>query len=322
MKTQIDSFEGGCVETDLLPSQEVSPDSPKYIICLLSRDFNQHWFDFLKTFNCPENYSIYMVIDRNPDKEENVDIVVDSPSLHTDQPFLPEDLSKSKIKIVQVSDRFCIQNKYYKSSSCTNLKDIVAWDKALCFFNFPSQATENWSSPSLRSGESLNSSTLHSEEGLKYDYIWFFEDDVFFHNLDAILNIDAKYPTSDFLSAFHEINADGNIYNGWNHWCNVVNKIKTPWAHSLVSASRLSSRLMEKIDEYVKNNNSLMFIEALFSTLSLHNGFKVDNPEELATSITYDKKWNIGDIVDKRKIYHPLKKIEEHKLYRENKDES
>jgi hypothetical protein len=30
--------------------------------------------------------------------------------------------------------------------------------------NFPSQATENWSSPSLRSGEALNLSTLRSDK--------------------------------------------------------------------------------------------------------------------------------------------------------------
>jgi hypothetical protein len=200
-----------------------------------------------------------------------------------------------KINIVQVSDELCIQSKYYKSSSCTNLKDIVAWDKALYFF------------------------TRYETD---YDSIWFLEDDVLFYDLNTIQKIDAKYPSSDLLSSFHEINESGNIYNGWNHWCNVVNRIATPWAHSLISASRLSRRLMERVDEYVNNNNSLMFIEALFSTLALHNNYLVDNPEELASSITYDKKWSIEEMTDKNKIYHPLKKIEEHEMYRKRMGET
>ena len=73
---------------------------------------------------------------------------------------------------------------------------------------------------------------------------------------------------------------------------------------------------MKKVDEYVINNDSLMFIEALFSTLALHNNYIVDNPIELSSTITYDKKWTIEEMVDKSKIYHPLKKIEEHEMYR------
>jgi hypothetical protein len=73
---------------------------------------------------------------------------------------------------------------------------------------------------------------------------------------------------------------------------------------------------MKKVDEYVINNDSLMFIEALFSTLALHNNYIVDNPIELSSTITYDKKWTIEEMLDKSKIYHPLKKIEEHEEYR------
>lgn len=270
----------------------------KKIICILTRDFNKYWFNFLKTFKCPSNYSIYIIIDKfeSPTSESNTNIIVQSfftvlrdsseRSIEKDQFAVA---CEGKIKLVQISDHLCIQSKYYKSSSCTNLKDIVAWDKALYYFTCCEK---------------------------NYEHIWFFEDDVFFYNLDTILNIDTKYPNSDLLSAFHEVNETGNIYNGWNHWCNVTGRIRTPWAHSLISASRLSRRLMEKVDEYVKNNNSLMFIEALFSTLALHNNYIVDNPIELASSITYDKKWTMEEMKDKSKIYHPLKKIEEHEMYR------
>jgi hypothetical protein len=322
-----------------LPEQSTDK-SPQYIICILSRDFNPHWFKFLQTFECPANYNICMVIDKNPEKQDIVDTAIqccsmnDTPSSNTEESRdLPERSDgdtlnyKKKINIIQVSDRVCIKSKYYKSSSCTNLKDIVAWDKALCFFNhislyyrnslesiFPIESNEGFH----RSEAEVNPHLpQHSKvNGKMYDYIWFFEDDVFFHNLNTILNIDAKYPSSDLLSAFHEKNESGNIYNGWNHWCNVVNRIPTPWAHSLISACRMSFRLMQKVDNYVKNNSSLMFIEALFSTLALHNNYIVDNPIEMASTITYDKKWNIDDITDESKIYHPLKKTEDHEMYR------
>ena len=284
----------------------------KRIICILTRDLNSYWVEFLINIlvKKEEIYEIYMVIDKNPDltfleeaSPEQSDASSKNVKYLTKTILFSEDNvhvlhsgdTSAKINIVQVSDELCIQSKYYKSSSCTNLKDIVAWDKALYFF------------------------TRYKTD---YEFIWFLEDDVLFYDLNTIQNIDAKYPFSDILSSFHEINESGNIYNGWNHWCNVVNRITTPWAHSLISASRLYRRLMEKVDEYVRNNNSLMFIEALFSTLALHNNYLVDNPEELASSITYDKKWDIEEMTDINKIYHPLKKIESHKMYRKKMGET
>jgi hypothetical protein len=143
-------------------------------------------------------------------------------------------------------------------------------------------------------------STLEKE----FKYVWFLEDDVFIMSEKVITNIDEKYPESDLLTAFHEINENGDVHNGWNHWVNVIHRIGTPWAHSLVAASRLSRRLLKEVDLYLGDRH-LMFIEALFNTLALHRGFKVDNPIEMST-ITYDTKWD-KDYIDIAKIYHPMK---------------
>jgi inorganic pyrophosphatase len=241
-------------------------------ICLLTRYYNQDWIDFLKTFS--DHYDIYMVIDDNS-KNPSFDNMVDN--------------ENNKIKLVQIEDKLCYESNYCKSSISSNLKDLVAWDRALYYFNRVCQK--------------------------KYRNIWFIEDDVFLCSEKMLLNIDTRYSNSDLLSSFHEINETGNIREGWNHWVNVVNRIGTPWAHSLVCICRLSSRLLDRVDEYIQDRH-LLFIEALFNTLCLHNGYKVDNPEEISDkSIHFNKKWTMDDI-HKGKIYHPIKEVYLHSYIR------
>jgi len=220
--------------------------------------------DFLKTFT---EYDLFMVVD---DNTTIYDSVIDN------------------VTIIQIPDNVCIKNNYYKSSCWSNLKDIVAWDRALYYFN---------------------------RVNTKYDHVWFVEDDVFIMCERVLHSVDEKYPHSDLLSAFHEINETGDVNQGWNHWINVIHRIGTPWAHSLISCARLSNRLLKRIDEYVGDRH-LMFIEALFNTLALHNGYVVDNPDEIKNTITYNTQWN-RDELDVTKIYHPLKKMEDHVYIRE-----
>jgi hypothetical protein len=237
----------------------------KIALCVLTRNYNIKWIDFLSNF---KNHDVFLVID---DNSKIYDEIIEN------------------VNIVQVPDEVCISTNYYKSSCWSNLKDIVSWDRALYYFN---------------------------RVKTDYQHVWFLEDDVFIMSEKVIDKINEKYTDSDLLCAFHEINQNGDIHHGWNHWVNVIHRIGTPWAHSLISASRLSRRLLEKVDNYVSDRH-LMFIEALFNTLSLHYNFKVDNPDELKDTITYDKKWNRDDI-DELKVYHPFKNIEDH-LYIRNK---
>jgi hypothetical protein len=196
---------------------------------------------------------------------------------------------KEKIKIIQIEEQECIQNNYYKSSCWTNLKDVISWDKALYYFNRICPK--------------------------KYDNIWFIEDDVFLKNEQMLVDIDNKYTHSDLLCAFNEINETGNTRQGWNHWINVVHRIGTPWAHSLICICRLSRRLLDRVNDYVSDRH-LLFIEALFNTLSLHYGYKIDHPPEISEgSIHFNKKWEMGEL-EEDKIYHPIKQVYLHSYIR------
>lgn len=234
-------------------------------LCILCRDYNTIWINFLKRFS--SNYDIYYFIDNNyikyPEKEEN-------------------------IHLIQIDNEICYKTNYYKSSSWTNLNDVISWDKALYYFN------------------RVNTRNSH---------IWFIEEDVFFTNENILLNIDKQYNTADLLCSFHEINATGDIRQGWNHWINVIHRIGTPWAHSLISICRLSRRLLDKIDGYVQDRH-LMIIESLFNTLAEHNKFIIQHPVEMRETITYNSVFDISKI-DFTKIYHPIKKIEVHSKLRE-----
>lgn len=235
----------------------------KNAVCILSRYYNQNWINFLKTF---KHYDIYFVVDDNTVFFKSV---------------------INKITIIQIDDEICRNANYYKSSSWSNLKDVVSWDKALYYFN---RINKN------------------------YDNVWFLEEDVFLHNEDLLLKMDDEYNNCDLLCAFNEINETGDIRAGWNHWVNVIHRIGTPWAHSLISICRISRRLLTKVDDYLKDRH-FMFIEALFNTLAIQNNYSINHPYELKSTITYNKLW-VYDEIEPDKIYHPIKKVEDHTIIR------
>ena len=235
-------------------------------LCILCRSYNETWINFLKSF---KNYYIFMVIDDNTT-------------------IYPKQIDN--VFIIQVSNEDCMKSNYYNSSTVSNMKHIVAWDRALYYFN------------------------TRIDPFYKFHHVWFLEDDVFLMNEDVLLKIDEKYPQSDLLTAFHDVNETGDISTGWNHWVNVNNQIKTPWAHSLVSASRLSYVVLSHVHQFVKDR-PLLFIEALFSTLAHQDQRIIDHPDELKDTITYDKIWDRDDL-DVTKIYHPFKNMEDHEYIR------
>jgi hypothetical protein len=228
------------------------------------------------------NYSEYWIDFLKKFKNHDVFLVIDNNDILYDSQI-------NGVNIIQIPNETCIQSNYWKTSCWSNLPNLVAWDRSLYYFN------------------RINTS---------YEHVWFLEEDVFVMNERVIDTIDTNYPDSDLLVPFHDVNESGDIHHGWNHWVNVIHRIGTPWAHSLVAASRLSRRLLDEVDNYLKDRH-FMFIEALFSTLAHHNNLKIDHPEELKTTITYDGKWN-PNYIDISKIYHPMKNIEEHKYIREH----
>jgi len=255
------------------------------------RTINNDWTDFV-LHNDFSNYDVYFMVDENPKQPaENGDIFIEYLYKKNSKENSEEKHTKNTdIQIIQIRDTLCKQNNYYNSSVASNLKEIVAWDKALFYFG-------------------------HIIVG-KYDNIWFLEDDVFLSSPELLLRMDHQHTECDLLCSFHEINNDGKLWgNGvWNHWVNVEGKISLPWSHSLISVCRMSQRLLGRIDEYV-NNRPLMFIESLFTTLSLHNNYCIVTPDELST-ITYDHHWDENEIINPHKIYHPVKNTSIHSFLR------
>lgn len=146
-----------------------------------------------------------------------------------------------------------------------------------------------------------------------YKYVWFIEDDVYIPTFRVLEEMDAAYPDSDLLSASHAINEKGST-NDW-HWdTQAKGKIRAPWANSMVCATRISRRLLKEIDAYATESGHLLFIELFFNTLALQNGYRVDTPPQLRT-ILYREDWDIQG-VDRKHLFHPVKKQEDHPLYR------
>jgi hypothetical protein len=161
-------------------------------------------------------------------------------------------------------------------------KLITGWEKAIYYF-----------------------STINTT----YKHMWFFEDDVFFHNEDVLLNIDSKYIDSDLLSAPYQ--AKNN--RSW-HWDKITIKFPEPYYNAMVCSVRMSSMLLSYIKDYTKNHNTLFFLEALFPTICKKYTLKYDTPAEF-NNITFNNTINRIDI-NKTNLYHPVKDIQKHIYYR------
>ena len=71
----------------------------------------------------------------------------------------------------------------------------------------------------------------------------------------------------------------------------------------------MSKQLLFHLNEYVKENKKLCFIEALFPSLSHRHNLIYQLCDEFS-ELHWRKDWNISDF-DRTKIFHPLKNIEQ-----------
>jgi len=191
----------------------------------------------------------------------------------------------TKIHIIQIPNTTCKNSGFIDMNFCIN-KKISGREKAVYYFSHINQ---------------------------NYSKVWFLEDDVFFYNEQTLLNIDSKYPESDLLTNFYKENLTGHK-NDWN-WPNVHIKIPPPYYYAMVCAVRISKTLLSKIKDYATTYNTLFFLEALFPTLCKYNNLIYDTPEEL-TTVTYREKYST-ELINKVNIYHPVKGIKQHVVYRQ-----
>ena len=151
-------------------------------------------------------------------------------------------------------------------------------------------------------------------------YVWFLEEDVFVPTVDTIWQIDkqdgatatAAKGTVDLLVSEHTIVTSESVTAGLWHWPHVLatikNKIGLPLAKGMICAIRCSPALLKEVASYAALNKSLFLDEALFNTLALQAGLRVQVCEALRHTIKWCYNWTVASM-DTEHLYHPVKCI-------------
>ncbi len=197
---------------------------------------------------------------------------------------IPGDLSKKypNVKFIWIPDEVCLQNNYTNSDYV--FKPIVATDRAYYYFG---------------------------RENAKYDYVWFIEDDVWFNSMDNLKRLDQKYTTADLIVPGE---AEHTPDDKWPHWHQIQNRLPQPWSHWIICACRISRKLLQKMDDLVKEQESLIYKEIMFHTLAKQNKMEIRTPEELKNVTWKDDVLNMPH--KDGYLYHPIKNVDMHKKMR------
>jgi hypothetical protein len=187
------------------------------------------------------------------------------------------------INFIQIEDIKCNLNGYIDTNFILN-KLISGWDKALYYFGV---------------------------ENNNYDFVWFIEDDVFFYNESTLLKIDNQYINNDLLSNKIDENTNGDK-NTWL-WSKINIQYSPPYYNGMMCAVRFSTRMIECINNYAKEKNTLFFLEALFPTIAIKNNLNYNNPNEL-NNIYYRNDFKEEFI--NNNLYHPVKNLDDHIYFR------
>jgi hypothetical protein len=189
----------------------------------------------------------------------------------------------SNLNFFQINNNICTSKGYINSSTMGLKKLVSGWDKALYLFNI-----------------------FHLRN--KYNYVWLFEDDVFFYNEKTIEDIDKKYPYYDLLANCDFQEGDLKTWV----WSGLKINLSPPYYSGMVCASRLSNRLLQAINDYAMKNKKIFFVEAFLPTITKHYNLTYFQPSEL-TSVVYRCDWEKEkEKINKENIYHPIKEIKKH----------
>jgi hypothetical protein len=224
---------------------------------------------------CMKTYNFFKDLQLRSDYE--VYIVVDD-NTH----FLPP----TPVKIIQLDNGIC-EKEGYKSSVLTLDNCACSRDKALYYFN---------------------------KNQIKYDFIWFVEEDVFIPSIQTLVDIDIKYPTQDLLVPSNTVIHEKETIWHWEHVYKQI-QIDLPYAHAMISAIRCSKQLVDSIGAYAEKYKNLFLDEALFNTIAIHSNLTIESIDELST-VVYRREWQISEM-DMKHLYHPIKDIEFQYLYRD-----
>jgi hypothetical protein len=179
-------------------------------------------------------------------------------------------------------------------------------------------------------------------------HCWLIEDDVFLADPATLLKLDRANPEADLLvgsarTVLHQSEATSGS-NGWPWFQGVpVGRLPLPWAHGMVCAMRISQRMIAAVAAFVQQHSAALerrnafrrraatvgarlrlpqslverigrehypFIEFIFHTLALHNGYQVTVAEELR-GILWRHDWRVEEMRPDH-LYHPVKAIADH----------
>ena len=204
------------------------------------------------------------------------------------------------LNFVQLSEQQCINNGFQNVNYIGVKKVVSGWDKALLVFSVIIP--------------------------LKYDHVWFIEDDVFFLKEQLLKNLDTKYPNQDLVANCDfdktKVTTNKSISNDWL-WSNIDIQIEKPYYAGMMCITRMSRSLLQSIRWYAATYTSLFFLEALFPTITSHFSLSYVQPTELET-VTYrdvffdeTSEYFNGDL-DRvgTHIFHPIKDLNKHKELR------
>jgi len=191
------------------------------------------------------------------------------------------------IKFILLDNNLCLLNGYKNLNFITFKKYVTGWDKAIYYFT-------------------------NCED--KYDFVWFFEDDVFFFSDQILLDIDNKYINQDILCNCDFKEANLNIWL-WNKIKN--NYYNKPYYNGMMCIVRLSNLYLSKIKEHVNKYKTMFFLEAFYPIIAKkYNMSIIISPDEFST-VTYRDYFKVKFIIEnKNKLYHPIKNIEAHSYLR------
>jgi hypothetical protein len=215
----------------------------------------------------------------------DVHIVVDD-----DRYSIPTDTA-SDIQFLQFDETVCLKYGFLTGNTFGTDKDCSAWDKALYYF---------------------------SRANHQYDFVWFFEHDVFIPSTQAFRAVHELYAkNSDLVSAKVKYNRNGDI-SSWFHAYLLETEFVLPWSYAMVCALGVSRRVLSAVNEYAQWRGHIAFIEFLFHTLALHKrNMIVVTPTELST-IVYRKAYIFRSIKQApNNWWHPVKNLSEQEQWRD-----
>lgn len=204
--------------------------------------------------------------------------------------FIVSDSECNLENVYYIEDAKCVENGYVNSNISTGdthiKKNPIAWDKMLYLF---------------------------CEYETRYDFVWVFEDDCFIPSVETIQHLHLKYGNAHLVTA-NNFKNDGSQMD-W-HWRKIYDKIKGPYAYSMVCACGISRDVLNEVKRFKERENHLFYTEVMFNTLALQKGLKVVDAFELK-SVVWQGKWGINEfLLLPNNVFHPRKDIENHPALR------